>query len=144
MKKLFVVIIILIAVVMAPPLISRIVRRSGPRSDAVQPPRSRELEPAEPISAEMSQWLSSAPNSISITAPQDIRELTAFWVVIAPRAVNNPQFLLSFTIDPEVQATVTGQWGRVPMRKVLEDVCQRNNLEWKVVGPSTIRISVEQ
>ena len=144
MKKLLVVIIILIAVVAAPPLVSRIVRRSSPRSDGVQSPRSRELEPAEPISAEMSQWLDSRPDSISITAPQDIRELTALWVDIAPRAVNNPQFLLSFTIDPEVQATVTGQWTRAPMRKVLDEVCQRNNLEWKVVGPSTIRISVEQ
>jgi hypothetical protein len=142
MKKMGWVVLIVIVLLLVPILLSKLGRPRSDTTPAAPPPPGAEPTAAKaPVSTEMNRWLDFAPQTVSITVAQDIRELTAGWSQMASMFIRNEQFSLTFEIDPAVHAMVTGNWRKTPMRTILDDICLRNNLKWHVLGPNTIGIS---
>ena len=50
-------------------------------------------------------------------------------------------FPLDIVVDPDVKITVDGRWRNVSLGAILDDICQKNNLIWSVIGPDSIKIS---
>lgn len=145
MRRVWVVGIVVVVVLLLPLLLSRL---KGPQESGTTPPERAEKgqQPAaiEPASPALQQWLKFAPGTVSVEIARDIRQVTTDWANMASVFVQDPQFRLTFQIDPEVQASVTGRWRKTPMKTILDEVCSRNKLKWEVAGPNTIRISVRE
>jgi len=101
-------------------------------------------EETVPVSPRMQAFLDRKVGMWGVT-PENFREYFDFFCHgIASHPDPTKAFPLDVVIDPDVKLTVGGEWRNMPFKSALDDLCQKNGLEWGVTGPDTIRISAKK
>jgi hypothetical protein len=131
-----------------------------------EPPASEEQSPAspEPQPAEQPPVVEPPPASSSLPAPTadksvamspkmtEYLESNFSTIQMTPPAANfdilrtiaSKKFSLTVTVDPDVKIAVGGTWTNMTYKAFYDDICQKNGLQWTVIGPDSIRISIRK
>ncbi|MBI5095249.1 MAG: hypothetical protein HZB26_22795 [Candidatus Hydrogenedentes bacterium] len=125
---------------LAPILLSRLKSpaKEG-RPEATAPATVERTDETIAASRELQSWLYEPSTHIMIKPPQDVHAFFRYQNKYGHPGSRG----IRVEVDEDVQGNLGGDWRGVAWKSILDSFCAQNNCRWRVIAPTTIRISVE-